>query len=255
MTPEHAGTGAGPLVVAALAVVAAAAYVLLVLAARRSGRGWDPRRTASFLTGCALVVVAGPAGTALGGFPGHMVVHLLVGMVAPVPLVLGAPLTLAVRALPVGRARTLTRLLRSRPVAVLTVPWVALLLDAGGLWVLYCTPLFTAMMRDPAVGVLVHVHVLLTACLFAWTVAGPDPVPHRPSVPRRLVVLGVAVAAHAALSQLLYAGVLVEVPGPAPGRMAGAQLMYWFGDLAEVALALAVLGRWRPAARPAPAPA
>ncbi|WP_030529058.1 cytochrome c oxidase assembly protein [Phycicoccus jejuensis] len=71
-------------------------------------------------------------------------------------------------------------------------------------------------------------------------------------MPRRLVVLAVAVAAHAVLAQLLYAGWLVDVPGPAADRMAGAQLMYWFGDLAEVALALAVLSRWRPDPRPAP---
>ena len=255
MTSEHPGLGAGPLVVAALAIAAAAAYLALVLTARRTGRGWDARRSVSFLTGCALVVPAGWAGAALGGFPGHMVVHLLVGMLAPVALVLGAPLTLALRAVPARRARTLTYLLRSRPVGVLTVPWVALTLDVGGLWVLYCTPLFDVMMRSPAVGVLVHVHVLLAGCLFAWTVAGPDPVPTRPSVPRRLLVLAVAVAAHSVLAQLLYAGILVDVHVPAPERMAGAQLMYWFGDLAEVALALAVLGRWRPAPRQAPAPA
>ncbi|HMM95484.1 cytochrome c oxidase assembly protein [Phycicoccus sp.] len=250
MTP---GIPAPALALDALVGVAVLAWAVLRWAAHQRGRPWPVPRTCSFLLGAGLVVLAGPAGSALGGFAGHMVVHLLVGMLAPVALVLEAPVTLALRALPTARAVALVRVLRSRPVRALSVPWLARLLDVGGLWVLYCTPLYRAMTTSPAVGLLVQVHVLFAGCLFAWSVAGPDPVPDRPSVPQRLVVLGVAVAAHAVLAQLLHAGLLVDVPGPADERMAGAQLMYWFGDLAEVALALAVLSSWRPVGRPSTA--
>ncbi|HEY0700834.1 MAG TPA: cytochrome c oxidase assembly protein, partial [Micromonospora sp.] len=58
----------------------------------------------------------------------------------------------------------------------------------------------------------VHAHFLAAGYLFCWVIAGPDPSPHRASVPVRLVVLGVAVTAHATLSQLLYAG----IPGVPP---------------------------------------
>ncbi len=86
--------------------------------------------------------VAGAAVLSLGGAHDlrlHVAGHLLLGMVAPLLLVTAAPVTLALRALPRERARTLGRLLRSRPLAVLTHPAVAALLDVGGLWLLYRT--------------------------------------------------------------------------------------------------------------------
>jgi putative membrane protein len=65
-------------------------------------------------------------------------------MVAPVWLVLGAPVTLLLRSVPVRRARTLSRVLRSRPVHLLANPWVALFLSTGGLVALSFTPLHGA---------------------------------------------------------------------------------------------------------------
>ena len=51
----------------------------------------------------------GPVATAAHStFAAHMAGHLLRGMAAPLVLVLGAPVTLALRALPVAEARTLT---------------------------------------------------------------------------------------------------------------------------------------------------
>ena len=57
-------------------------------------------------------------------------------------------------------------------------------------------------------------HFVFAGCLYAWVIAGPDPAPHRPSVPARLVVLGVAVAVHSVLAQLLYGGWFVKVHAP-----------------------------------------
>src|SRR5690606_6786162 len=96
----------------------------------------------------------------------------------------------------------------------------------------------------------VHAHFLLAGYLFAWSIAGPDPAPRRPSVPHRLVVLGIAIFAHAAVAQLLYAGVLA-VPAPAHELRGAGELMYYGGDLAELALAFALVRTWRPR-RPAP---
>jgi putative membrane protein len=50
---------------------------------------------------------------------------------------------------------------------------------------------------------------------------------------------------------LLYAGLLVDVPATAADRHAAATVMYYGGDLAEIALALTLLATWRPEARPA----
>ena len=140
--------------------------------------------------------------------------HLLLGMYAPLGLVLGAPITLLLRSIPPAHGRLIGRVLRSRPAHFLAHPVVALILSVGGLPALYFTPLYAATTTDEALHLLVHVHFLLAGYLFAWVIAGPDPAPHRPSVPVRLVVLGVAIAGHAVISQLMYAGVLVQIPRP-----------------------------------------
>jgi putative membrane protein len=182
-------------------------------------------------------------------FTGHALQHLLVAMVAPLGLVLGAPVTLLLRTLPVRTARRLAHLLRSRPARTVAHPVTALLLSTGGLVVLYLTPLYAHLLADPALHQLITIHFVLSGGLFAWVVAGADPAPHRPSVPARLVLLGVAIAVHATLSQLLYAGAYVHIPATAADRQAGATLMYYGGDLVELLLAFAVV-QSRPGARP-----
>jgi putative membrane protein len=162
-------------------------------------------------------------------------------MLAPIGLVFGAPVTLLLRTMAVANARLLTRALRSRPARAITHPVTVLALSIGGLVLLYLTPLYQRTLTAPALHTVVMIHFLLSGCLFAWLVAGPDPAPHRPSVPVRLVVLGVAIAVHSALSQLLFAGAYVHVPGPAADRQAGATLMYYVGDVAELVLAFAVV--------------
>ncbi|MBB4908609.1 cytochrome c oxidase assembly protein [Actinophytocola algeriensis] len=61
-----------------------------------------------------------------------------------------------------------------------------------------------------------HLHFLVAGYLFAWLIAGPDPAPHRPGVPARLVLLGVAIAVHATLAQLMYAGIAAPDQGADP---------------------------------------
>ncbi|WP_435737667.1 cytochrome c oxidase assembly protein [Cellulosimicrobium sp. PMB13] len=234
-----------------LAVLGVVAWTYLVLALRQHAdpRGWSPWRTARFLGGVVLLAAAlVPALSPLptGSFADHMYRHLLVGMYAPLALVLGAPVTLVLRSVGPGAGRRVGRLLRRRPVQVLAHPVTALLLSVGTLYALYLTPLYAATTQAPALHHLLHVHFLAAGYLFAYALAGPDPAPHRPSVPARLVVLGVAIAAHAVLAQLLYAGAFVAVPGPTADRQAGAELMYYAGDFAVLLLALALVSTWRP---------
>jgi putative membrane protein len=79
-----------------------------------------------------------------------------------------------------------------------------------------------------------------------WAVAGPDPGARRSSVPVRLVILGVSIAAHATLSQLMYAGLASGVTAPAHEIRGAATIMYYGGDSAEIMPALALLANWRP---------
>ncbi len=216
---------------------------------RNPAQGWSGWRSASFIVGLLLVAAAilPPVATvAHADFRGHMVSHLLVGMYAPIALVLGAPSTLLLRGLRPSAARRLSAALRSRVGRVVTHPATALLLSSGGLAVLYFTPAYDALTGTGAGHWLLHVHFLAAGCLFAFAIAGPDPAPARPGVTGRLAYLGVAVAAHATMSQLIYGGFGARIAAPVEQVQGGAQIMYYGGDIAELLLAAAVVATWRP---------
>ncbi|MER7893229.1 cytochrome c oxidase assembly protein [Micromonospora sp. NPDC094482] len=228
------------------------------LAYRARGRnpvlGWSRWRTASFVAGLALLAVAllpPVAPLAHTDFRAHMAQHLLIGMYAPIALVLGAPVSLLLRNLPARRGRALTAVLRSRPARLLAHPATALLLSTGSLVPLYFTPLYHVA-TQPAGHWLLHAHFLLSGCLFAYVIAGPDPAPARPGVRTRLVYLGFAIAGHAVISQLMYGGYWVDIHAPVAEVQGGAEIMYYGGDIAELLLAAALVATWRPGRRPRP---
>jgi putative membrane protein len=232
-------------------VLLAAGYLLVVRRGarpiHRARRRWE---TAAFLTGCGLMAVALlPPITpfAHADFRGHMLQHLLLSMYAPPALVLGAPVTALLRVLPARRARRLAGVLRGRPVRLLTHPVTALGLSTGSLAILYFTPLYDAITTRPAAHWLLHAHFLMSGCLFAWAIAGPDLTSARPGVRARLVVLGAAIAVHAAVAQLMYGGFLIDVHAPTTQVRGGAEIMYYGGDIAELLLAAALVATWRPA--------
>lgn len=76
---------------------------------------------------------------------------------------------------------------------------------------LYFTPLHGWAMTHSWSPLLLHTHFLLSGYPFTWVIAGSDPAPHRAGVGRRTITLGVAVLAHAIISQLMYAGVGLHV--------------------------------------------
>ncbi len=246
----HGGSGAAFSAVALLLVGGVlVAYLLAAWAQRRAGRRWSGWRVAFFAAGAGLLAVAVlPPVVALAhhDLRGHMAQHLLVGMLAPLGLVLGAPVTLALRTLSVPAARRVTAVLRSRPVRVLSHPATAALLNVGGMAVLYATPLYVAMLASPALHHAVHVHFLAAGYLFTWAVlAGPDPAPHPSPMRTRLGVLFLSMAAHATLGKLMYGLLLPRgTPHDADEIRAAAQLMYYGGDLAEVLLAVALFAAW-----------
>ncbi len=233
-------------------LLAGAGVAYGVGAARARGRGpWPWPRTLSWYAGAACVGAAlvGPlAAAARGAFTAHMAGHVLLGMLGPLLLVQAAPVTVALRALPVAAARRLTRALRARPVRVLTHPVTAAVLDGGGLWLLYTTALYPRMHASALVHAAVHAHVLLAGYLFTAALVGVDPDPHRASVRVRAAVLVAFVAAHSVLAKWAYAHPPAGVPGGDARQ--GAQLMYYAGDVVDVALMVLLLAGWYAAARP-----
>jgi putative membrane protein len=186
-------------------------------------------------------------------FTDHAVAHLLVGMIVPLLLVLAAPLTLALRSFAPLPARRLSRALRSMPVRVIAHPVIAALLSVGSLWLLCTTPLY-ADTAEPLPHLIVMTHFLLSGFLFTAVIAPVDPSPHRSPVGVRLVVLTLALAAHGVLAKALYASAsggtgmlagLMQVGGVSPVDLqTGAQVMFYGGDLVDLALIVLVLWGW-----------
>ncbi|WTL50494.1 cytochrome c oxidase assembly protein [Streptomyces sp. NBC_01497] len=229
-------------------------YLLAARRARHSNpaRGWNPWRSASFVVGLALLGVAllpplGPA--AHTDFRGHMAQHMLIGMFAPLALVLAAPVTLLLRVLPTARARRVTAVLHSLPARALAHPVVALALSTGTLGVLYFTPLYNTAMAHTPGHWLMDAHFFASGCLFAHVIAGPDPAPARPGVPARIVCLGAAITVHALIAEAMYGGFFIDIHSPISQVQQGAEIMYYGGDIAELLLAGALVTTWRPEPR------
>ncbi|MGW8726094.1 cytochrome c oxidase assembly protein [Streptomyces sp. NPDC055808] len=229
---------------AAVAVCGAAGYLLAASRLRRRGDRWSPLRDLSFSAGAAVLVATALVTPPGGAFTVHMGQHLATGMAAPLLLVLGRPVTLALRALPPGGRRPLLAVLRSRPLGALANPPVAALLDAGGLWLLYRGPLFAAAHERAWLGVLVHVHVLAAGLLFTAVVCSLDPLPRRHGPVLRSAALVGAGAAHAVLARTLYAAPPPGTAFTAGDLSAAAELMYYGGDLVEIALAAVIGLQW-----------
>ena len=119
--------------------VASVAYLWAArqVALRHRSNPPPPWRTAAFLAGMAAIVVAlcSPIEAYEGQlFSVHMVQHMLLELVAAPLILLGAPVTLTLRAATPGLRRGLLAVLHSRAVAVLTFPLLTWLAFAAVNW-------------------------------------------------------------------------------------------------------------------------
>ena len=184
-----------------------ALYIKGVVILKKRGDSWPVGRTISFALGVAVLDFATSGGLgvyALFSFEYHMIAHMVIGMVAPIGLVLGAPITLALRTLPQGRTPEergvrgmLIALLHSRYSIVLTNPITALALFDGSLFVLYFTDLFGNLMQSHAGHLFMNLHFLLAGYLFFYVIIGIDPNPKKIPHLFRIVILFAAMSIHA----------------------------------------------------------
>lgn len=229
--------------------------ILIYLAAMRSAvkrfKSWPIRRLLLFAGGVATGVqaFAGPIGMhAHHSFVFHMAGHLLLGMLAPLLVILSRPITLLLRALPQKGARSVMRLFRSGYARFLVHPVTAAVLNIGGLWLLYTTPLYHHMHQVSWVSLLVHFHVFAAGYLFTLAMLYTEPVSYRKSHVYRMVVFIFALAGHGILSKYLYANPPSAV-GAAEAQ-SGAMLMYYGGDFVDLMLIILLCWRWYRATAP-----
>ena len=190
--------------VAALAL--AAVYLYGVWRLRRRGDGWPVGRTVSWLAGCAALLLATGSGVRSYGsamFSVHMVEHMTLNMFVPVLLVLGAPVTLALRVLPSAapgapRDRGMDcGAVHSPFTAFLSNPITAFMLFVGSLYAVYFTPLFDTFVRYHWGHEFMALHFLITGYLFYWGIIGVDPGPRRLPFLGRLALLFAIMPFHA----------------------------------------------------------
>ncbi len=189
------------------ALVLAGGYLIAVARLRRRGDRWPVGRTVGWLAGCAVVVLATSSGIRSYGsamFSVHMMEHMALNMFAPVLLVLGAPVTLALRVLPTagpgnppGPREWITRFIHSRITGFLSHPATAFVLFVGSLYAVYFTAFFDTLVRYHWGHEFMAVHFLITGYLFYWGIIGVDPGPHRLPFIGRLALLFAVMPFHA----------------------------------------------------------
>ncbi len=190
-----------------LLITAVALYIRGVVILNRRGDKWPVGRTVAFALGISAIDYATSGGLGVYAkftFEYHMIAHMLLGMVAPIGIVLGAPITLALRTLPQGRTSDergvrgmLITLLHSKTAGLFTNPVSALAIFDGSLFILYMTPLFGNLMQSHLGHLVMSLHFLLAGVLFFHVIIGIDPNPRKVPHIVRIVILLAAMSIHA----------------------------------------------------------
>jgi putative copper resistance protein D len=186
-----------------LTVWAAGFYLLGVAKLSRRGDHWPIGRTLSFVVvGMGLFYVATSSGLAAYDttlLSVHMVQHMVLSMLVPLALALGAPVTLALRTLPPAPRRWLLKVLHSRVAKVLSFPPLTFLLYVASPWALYFTGWYDASLDSTYVHEMMHVHLVVVGSLFFWPIVGVDPIPGRVGYPFRMLLVALTLPFHAFL--------------------------------------------------------
>jgi cytochrome c oxidase assembly factor CtaG/putative copper export protein len=247
------------------AVLAAALYLTGQHVLRQRGNTWPPGRTVSWLAGIGILVLVTSGGVGRYApvlFSVHMFQHMVLNMVVPILLVLGAPMTLALRTLTpaarggIGAREILLAVLHSRVVRVFSHPLVAAAIFVGSLYGLYFSPIFPAAMANHWGHLAMQVHFLAAGSLFFWVLIGIDPAPRRPPHIARLVLMLGVMVIHAFFSVALLSANSVLAPAwyGALQRPWGSSLLddqhlgggigWAFGELPIAAVLAALIVSW-----------
>ena len=202
-----------------IALTVASLYILGLIRLRRNSISWPALRTLSFFAGISILIwisSAGIAKYAMISFSAHMIQHMVLAMIVPIFLVLGAPITLALRALPSdsepNRRNTrvwITSLLHSKYSQVVTNPILVLVIFTASLYGIYFTSLFASMMTSHIGHIIMELHFLITGVLFSFLVIGVDPAPRRLPHWAKLLLVLVALSVHA-----FFALAIMQSPTP-----------------------------------------
>ena len=231
---------------------------------RARGDRWQTGRTVSFVLGVLSVLLV--TCTALNDygmvlFSVHMTQHMVISMLSPILLLLGAPITLALRALPAaGRGRTgprelLAAAVHSRYVRVVSSPLFTIPLFIASLYGLYFTPLFDFLMDSRAGHLTMMLHFLAVGLVFFWPIMGVDPGPHRPGHLMRMLELFATMPFHAffGIALMMATAPMVDSYASPPASLgvdpladqsAAGGIAWAFSEIPTVIVLIALLMQW-----------
>lgn len=184
-------------------------YLIGMAVLRRRGDAWPIGRTLSFVVvGMGSFLFATASGLARYDttlISVHMVQHMILSMVVPLSLALGAPVTLALRTLPLRPRGWLLVALHSRLARVLAFAPLTFLLYIVSPWALYFTGWYDAALTSTYVHQLMHFHLVSVGALFFWPLMGIDPLPGRVGYPFRILLTVLTLPFHAFLGVTIMA--------------------------------------------------
>jgi cytochrome c oxidase assembly factor CtaG len=236
------------------------AYLFGVWIVRSRGDRWPLGRTISFVgVGMGSFYVATSSGLAAYDtvlLSVHMVQHMVLSMLVPLALALGAPVTLALRVLPARPRAWLLAVLHSRVVRVLSFPPLTFALFVLSPWLLYFTSWYDASLRSPYIHEMMHVHLVLVGALFLWPLVGVDPVPGRVAYPFRMLMLVMTLPFHAFLGVTImnqddlvggewYAALPLDwLPDPAEDQRIAGGILWGTGDIVGLSFFFVLFVQW-----------
>jgi cytochrome c oxidase assembly factor CtaG len=240
--------------------IAAGLYIAGLVVLHRRGDRWPVRRSLSFLLG-GLGSIAIATMSALGTYDTvllsiHMVQHMILMMVAPMFLALGAPVTLALRTLRPRPRTMLLAVLHSRVARVLTFAPLTLALFIATPFALYYSSFYELSLRSAFWHAFLHLHFLIIGCLLMWPLMGIDPVPGRISYPLRLLLLFLMLPFHAFLGiSIMSSSTLIAEswylafnrtwpPSPLDDQYLAGGILWASGDALALLMLIALFTQW-----------
>lgn len=230
-------------------IAIAAWYVWCVFRLKRRGRRWSPWRTASFLGGMFLVVVAVQSGVAAyddSVFEIHVVQHLLLMNFAPILMVLGAPVTLALQASSRRTQRGILKVIHHPVVEFVTSPIFVVVLVNLTMLVYFLSPLYQISLEHPLFHDYTHLHFLVSGYLFWSVVIGLDPSRWRLSYPAKLGMLAVGIPVNAIMGIALTGARISIAPKfhDLADTQAGGSVLWIVGELITVMAIGITIHQW-----------
>ncbi|MFD7556130.1 cytochrome c oxidase assembly protein [Streptomyces sp. NPDC059835] len=245
-------------------LIGLALYGWGVLRLRRRGDSWSTGRTIAFTVGVLTVVLVmctklNDYGMVM--FSVHMVQHMVISMITPILLLLGAPMTLALRALPPaarghkGPRELLLMLLHSRYMRIITHPAFTIPMFIASLYALYFTPIFDFLMESRTGHIAMMVHFLAVGIVFFWPIMGVDPGPQRPGYVMRMLELFAGMPFHAffGIALMMASQPMIKTYSNPPASLGidplldqqwGGGIAWAFSEIPSVLVLVALMYQW-----------